>query len=88
MFNVRHPFLRSARVNQTLAYTDEVFLAEVSLHAKLSCKRKTLAEATGSVSVWDCGPRSRIGSTGEPYRSLKPIDPSSVTSPAGPFCAR
>jgi len=51
-------------VNQTLAYTDEAFLAEVSLHAKLPCKRTTLAEPTGSVSclgtVWparsDCKP--------------------------------
>jgi hypothetical protein len=45
------PFLRSARVNQTLAYTDEAFLAEVSLNAKLPCKRKTLAELTACPGV-------------------------------------
>jgi hypothetical protein len=89
------PFLRSARVNQTLAYTDEAFLAEVSLHAKLPCKRTTLAEPTGSVSCLgiagparsDCKP-VQYRPAGEPYRSPKPIDPGSVTSPAGPFCAR
>jgi hypothetical protein len=88
------PFLRLAG-ESTLAYTDEAFLAEVSLHAKLPCKRTTLAEPTGSVSclgtVWparsDCKPVQHRP-TGEPYRSQKPIDPGSVTSPAGPFCAR
>src|ERR1700757_4597740 len=81
------PFLRSARVNQTLAYTDEAFLAEVSSHAKLPCKRTTLAEPTASVSRLGRLIVSR-SSIGPRARSPKPLDPGSVTSPAGPFCAR
>jgi hypothetical protein len=65
VFNIRRRFLGPARVNQTLAYTDEAFLAEVSLHAKLPCKRTTLAEPTGSVSC--------LGIAGPARSDCKPV---------------